>query len=111
MPRPCKDRKICVAPRAVYFKPRGIPLTGLEEIGLAIDEVEAMRLADLEGLYQEAAAARMGISRQTFGNTIASAHRKVAEAIIRGKALRIDGAAGKGRGRPDITRRRDAKGL
>ena len=58
---------------------------------LGFDEAEALRLADLEGLYQEAAARRMGISRPTFGRIIESAHRKVADALLNGKALRIDG--------------------
>lgn len=61
----------------------------LEEVDLELDEVEAMRLADIEGLYQADAALRMGVSRQTFGNIIARAHRKVALAILQGKALRI----------------------
>jgi predicted Zn-ribbon and HTH transcriptional regulator len=56
-----------------------------------MDEFEAIRLADLEGLYQEAAAERMKVSRQTFGNIISSAHKKTAEAIVGAKALRIEG--------------------
>ena len=69
-----------------------------------MDEIEAMRLADLEGMYQEQAAERMDVSRQTFGRIITSAHRKVAEALVEGKALRIDGGefrvpGGGGRGR------------
>jgi predicted DNA-binding protein (UPF0251 family) len=63
----------------------------LEEIVLAMDELEAIRLADLEGLYQDAAAERMGVSRQTFGRIIQSARRKVAETLTRGLALRIEG--------------------
>ena len=58
-----------------------------------MDEFEAIRLADLEGLYQEDAADRMGISRQTFGRIVASAHAKVAEALVKGKALKIEGGA------------------
>lgn len=61
----------------------------LEEVQLELDEVEAMRLADLENLYQIDAAKKMGVSRQTFGNIIVRAHKKVAEAILGGKALRI----------------------
>jgi uncharacterized protein len=91
MPRPCKCRKICGSPLADYFKPRGIPLQELEEVGLSIDEFEAVRLADLEGLYQEDAAKKMDISRQTFGNIIASAHKKIADAIVNAKALKIEG--------------------
>jgi predicted DNA-binding protein (UPF0251 family) len=67
-------------------------MTELEEVALGLDELEALRLADLEGLYHAAAASQMGISRQTFGTIIASAHRKVAEALLEGKALRIAGA-------------------
>jgi predicted DNA-binding protein (UPF0251 family) len=78
-------------PGVTYFKPRGIPLTGLEEVVVTVDEFEALRLADLEGLYQEKAAERMKVSRQTFGRIIESAHRKVAEAFVEGKALRIEG--------------------
>jgi len=74
---------------AVYFKPQGIPMRCLEEIELELDEVEALRLADIEDLYQADAAARMGVSRQTFGNIISRAHKKVATAILGGKALRI----------------------
>jgi predicted DNA-binding protein (UPF0251 family)/predicted Fe-Mo cluster-binding NifX family protein len=73
------------------MKPAGIPATGLEEVILGFDEAEALRLADLEGLYQEAAARSMGVSRQTFGRIIETARRKTADAILNGKALRIDG--------------------
>jgi predicted DNA-binding protein (UPF0251 family) len=63
----------------------------LEEVVLTVDECEAIRLADLEGLYQEQAAEKMKVSRQTFGRIIESAHRKVAEALVKGKALKIEG--------------------
>ena len=89
MVRPCKCRKISMIPNVVYFKPRGIPLCSLKEMCLNLDEVEAIRLADLEDLYQEQAAKKMNISRQTFGNIIHSAHKKIADAIINGKALQI----------------------
>jgi predicted DNA-binding protein (UPF0251 family) len=78
-------------PESNYFKPRGIPLSMLEEVILTVDEFEAIRLADLEGLYQEQAAEKMKVSRQTFGRIIDSAHKKVAEALIKGKALKIEG--------------------
>jgi predicted DNA-binding protein (UPF0251 family) len=78
-------------PGSNYFKPRGIPLTSLEEVVLSVDEFEAIRLADLEGLYQEQAAERMRVSRQTFGRIIESARKKVAEALVEGKALKIEG--------------------
>lgn len=90
MPRPCKTRNIELSLKASYFKPRGIPLVELEEVVLDADEIEAIRLADLDGLYQEEAAARMGISRATFSNIITRAHGKAAEALLKGKALRIN---------------------
>jgi predicted DNA-binding protein (UPF0251 family)/predicted Fe-Mo cluster-binding NifX family protein len=73
------------------MKPAGIPARELEEVILGFDEAEALRLADLEGLYQEAAARSMGVSRQTFGRIVETARRKAADAILNGKALRIDG--------------------
>ena len=91
MVRPLNCSKIGCLPESNYFKPRGIPLSDLEEVVLTMDEFEAIRLADLEMLYQEKAAARMKISRQTFGRIVDSAHRKVAEALIEGKALKIEG--------------------
>jgi len=74
-----------------YFKPRGIPSSQLQEVVLSLDEYEAVRLADFEGLYQEQAALHMNISRQTFGRIIAEAHRKIADVLINGKALKIKG--------------------
>lgn len=91
MPRPCKCRRICGHPKCGLFKPRGVSLDDLEEVGLTIDEFEAIRLADLDGLYQEYAAKKMNISRQTFGNIIESAHKKIADAIVHAKAIRIEG--------------------
>jgi uncharacterized protein len=91
MARPVNCRNIGCLPEINYFKPRGIPLSDLEEIVLGVDEFEAIRLADLEKLYQEEAAKKMRISRQTFGRILDSAHRKVAEAVVEGKALRIEG--------------------
>ena len=73
------------------MKPAGVPARDLEEVVLGFDEAEALRLADLEGFYQEAAARSMGVSRQTFGRIVESARRKVADAILNGKALRIEG--------------------
>jgi predicted DNA-binding protein (UPF0251 family) len=78
-------------PGTTYFKPRGIPMVDLGEVALAVDEFEALRLADLEGLYQDEAAIQMHVSRATFGRILASAHAKVAEALIHGKAIRIEG--------------------
>ncbi len=91
MPRRCRCRRIRCQPDVNYFKPRGIPLDQLEEVTLKLDEWEALRLADWEGLYQKEAAARMGISRQTFGNIIESAHKKIADVLLHAKALKIEG--------------------
>jgi len=91
MARPKRCRRIVSTPGSSYFKPRGIPLSALEEVVLSFDEFEAVRLADLDGFYQDQAAKKMGISRQTFGRIIESAHHKVAEALVRGKALKIEG--------------------
>ena len=93
MPRPFKCRRVCGLPRAAYFKPAGIPVFALEQVNLTVDEFEAIRLADLEGLYQEEASKRMNISRQTFGNIIESAHKKIADVIVNAKALKIEGGA------------------
>lgn len=91
MPRPMSDRRVRGGIASDLFKPAGTPLRGLSEVVLGLDGVEALRLADLEGLYQEAAARRMGVSRQTFGRILEDARRIVADAIINGKALRLEG--------------------
>ncbi|MBT4501914.1 MAG: DUF134 domain-containing protein [Gemmatimonadetes bacterium] len=93
MPRPPKSRTVRGEPQATYFKPRGIPARLLETVVLGLDELEAIRLADLEGLYQEEAAARMNISRPTFGRLVAQARHKVADALFNGKALVFEGGA------------------
>ncbi len=90
MPRPCKKRTVCLDLKAAYFKPRGIPMSRLSEIVLEPDEMEAVRLADLNGRYQQEAAERMGVSRATFSNIVHRAHAKIAEALIQGKALRLN---------------------
>jgi predicted DNA-binding protein (UPF0251 family) len=91
MPRPRKCRRIKDSPRAYYFKPRAIPLCELEESVLLLDEFQALKLSDLDGREQTAGAAAMRISRQTFGNILASARRKLADAVVNGKALKIEG--------------------
>jgi len=91
MSRPIKCRHVQCHPDSAYFKPRAVPLAALEELVLTYDELEAMRLADLADLYQEEAAASMQISRQTFGNIVRSARKKVADALVNGKAIRIEG--------------------
>ncbi len=91
MSRPFCCRRIAGRPAAAVFKPIGIPVIELEEVAMTLDEFEAMRLADLDGLYQEQAAERMNVSRPTFSRIIDSAHRKTADALVHGKALRIEG--------------------
>lgn len=93
MPRPCKNRKINGRFDVTYFKPAGIPMRDLEEVSLGIDELEAIRLADMEELYQTDAADKMGVSRQTFGNIVKSAHKKIATALISGNAIRVERGA------------------
>ena len=96
MSRPKKCRCINCTPNSLYFKPRGIPLIHLEEISLSLDELETIRLADYEGCYHEDAATRMKVSRATFGRILNNARNKVAEAIVDGKALRIESDTNKG---------------
>lgn len=91
MPRPLKCRQVGCKPDISYFKPRGIPVTRLEEVILTMDEFESVRLADLEEMYQDDAAKKMNISRQTFGNIVNSARKKIAEALVNGKAIKIEG--------------------
>ncbi len=78
-------------PQVTYYKPRGVPLAALQCVELTVDELEAIRLADFEHLYQEEAAQRMNVSRQTFGRILDAAHAKVADALVHGKALSIAG--------------------
>jgi predicted DNA-binding protein (UPF0251 family) len=89
VPRPAHLRQISLRPSVKGFKPIGTPMSELEIVSLQLDELEAVRLADREGLYQEEAAFRMGVSRVTFGRILRDAHEKVAEALLDGKALVI----------------------
>jgi len=91
MVRPKRCRRIASLPDFALFKPAGVPGRTLQEVELTVDEYEALRLADYEGLYQEQAAERMGVSRQTFGRIVESARKKVAKVLIEGMALRIQG--------------------
>jgi predicted DNA-binding protein (UPF0251 family) len=91
MTRPKKCRWIDRMPVALHFKPAGIPLRSLEEVSLTLDEAEALRIADLEGNYHELGGEVMGVSRATFGRILESARHKVADVILTGKALRIEG--------------------
>jgi uncharacterized protein len=89
MARPTCPRKIRHSPPSDYFKPAGIPLRELEEVELAADELEAIRLADADGLHHAEAAKLMGVSRQTFDRIAKSARSKVAKALCNGRALKI----------------------
>ena len=91
MARPQKDRIVAFNPHVSYFKPRGIPLLELDEIGLTVDGREAIRLADLQGMSHEEAGRLMGVSRATFGRIVQKARRAVADALINGKAINIEG--------------------
>jgi uncharacterized protein len=91
MSRPKCCRRVGRLPDKNYFKPRGIPSSQLDEVVLSLDEYEAVRLADFDGLYQEQAALEMNVSRQTFGRIIAEAHKKIADVLVNGKALKIEG--------------------
>jgi len=73
-----------------YFKPRGIPLRELEEVILLPDELEALKLHEVDGLEQIAASEKMKISQPTFARLLGSANKKIAEAIIKGKAIKIE---------------------
>ncbi len=91
MARPKKNRLVASDPQVSYFKPRGIPLRLLEEVHLSVDEMEALRLADLENLSQADAGLEMGVSRATFGRIVQRARNLVAEALVLGKAIRVKG--------------------
>jgi predicted DNA-binding protein (UPF0251 family)/DNA-directed RNA polymerase subunit RPC12/RpoP len=93
MARPCKCRWIGTDFEVTAFKPCGVPGRTLDVVELQLDELEAVRLADLEGLYQEAAAGRMGVSRPTFGRLIESARHKIASALLGSKMLVFKGGA------------------
>lgn len=91
MSRPPKCRRVTFMPGVTYFKPAGIPLRALGEVRLTLEEVEAIRLKDLEDLDQEQCAEKMNISRPTFQRVLESARKKVADALLSGKAIRIEG--------------------
>ena len=84
-------RKVGFLPQITYFKPAGVALTTLEEERISVEEAEAMRLKDLEDLELEDCARRMNISRTTFSRILSSARRRIADALLNGKAIRIEG--------------------
>jgi predicted DNA-binding protein (UPF0251 family) len=83
-------RRLFFNPKAHYFKPRGIPMCTLEEITLSKEEVEALKSKDYDKLDQTVAAEKMNTSQSTFQRILVSARKKVSEAIIEGKALKIE---------------------
>ena len=91
MPRPRIRRRVRFEPGVTFFKPAGIPLTDLEESVLTVEELEAVHLKDLEGLGQEACAKKMGVSQPTFHRLISAARKKLADAVVNGKAIKIEG--------------------
>ena len=91
MPRPVKWRRIAQMPDHRYFTPEGVEGQSLEENILKIEELESIRLKDLEGLDQESCASAMRVSRQTFQRIYNAAKIKVADSLINGKAIRIQG--------------------
>lgn len=88
--RPKKQRRIRYSHNYYYFKPRGVPLRTINEVVLAIDEVEAIRLAEVEKMHQKKAAQKMNISQSTFQRILKQAHQKIATALLEGKAIKIE---------------------
>ena len=93
MVRPQKNRRVAFNPEISYFKPRGIPMFDLEEVRLTVDQREAIRLSDLLGLSHEDAGRHMGVSRATFGRIVQRARQAVADALINGKAINVEGGS------------------
>lgn len=91
MPRPRHCRKVECTPNVIYFKPAGIPMTDLDEINLTVDEFESIRLKDLEGFKQEECAKKMNISQPTFHRLVITARKKIADSIVNGKGIKIEG--------------------
>lgn len=90
-PRPRIMRRVWFHPGVTYFKPAGIRMASLEETILTMDEFEAIRMKDYEGLEQTDAAKKMGVSQPTFQRIYESARKKIADALVNGKAMRIEG--------------------
>lgn len=93
MPRPKFPRKVGFLPGTTYFKPAGIRIADLKEVVLGNDEIEAIRLKNLQGLSQEEAAEEMNVSQPTLHRLLSSAYSKMTDAIVNGKALKIEGGS------------------
>ena len=89
MPRPRICRKIEFSPEITYFKPQGIPIRDLQVVELSIEEIEAYRLRYLDNLDQREAAQKMAVSTSTYQRIISLAYKKIADALINGKAIKI----------------------
>lgn len=89
MPRPRCCRRIGFRPNVIYFKPRGVPLCSLDVVRLTLEEIEALRLKNIEDLDQTACAERMNTSQSTFQRILSSAYKKISIALIGGKAIEI----------------------
>ncbi|MEA2035962.1 MAG: DUF134 domain-containing protein [Nanoarchaeota archaeon] len=91
MPRPRRRRRVMFGPNVDYFKPRGINLSVLKSIDLKVEELEAIRLKDFEGKEQTEAAKIMNVSQPTFHRILGEVRKKIAEALVKGKAIKIHG--------------------
>jgi predicted DNA-binding protein (UPF0251 family) len=103
MPRPRIPRRVWFRPGFTKFGPTGPGMTSIGEVVLTMEEFESIRLKDYEGMDQKESAKRMGISQPTFQRVYESARKKIADAIVNGKAIRIEGGSyrmmGRGFGR------------
>lgn len=91
MPRPKQDRKISIPPLMKGFKPFGIPRRMLSSVSLLYDEYEAIRLLDYEGMNQDQAAVQMNVSRPTLTRIYEKARKTIAQALVEGKMIMIEG--------------------
>jgi len=91
MVRPRKRRFVSFNPNITYFKPQGVPLSSLEEVVLGLDELEALRLSDLDNLSQNESAEKMQIHQSTFQRTLSRAREKITDALVNGKAIKLHG--------------------
>ena len=115
MVRPRKHKFVEFEPGVVYFKPQGVPLRDLNEVILTVDELETLRLSNIEKLSQTESAERMGVHQSTFQRTLSRAREKVSNALVNGKAIKINGGEykmpkGDGTG-PDRKGSRTGRGL
>ncbi len=91
MARPRRIKKVCFNPSVSYFKPQGIPMNELEEIILTREELEVVRLVDVEGKEQSVVGKQMNVSQPTLSRLLKSARRKISDALVNGKAIKVEG--------------------